>query len=141
MYDPATVKSKSRFVIALRLAALMGGALVWLAIGGSLETYASPSQINLADGQTYRLNAVVASGSPSDAARQALSPSGVSFQVQDKDDPTKTVKVVYKGLVPETVQDGREIVVTGHMVNGEFVGKRDSLLAKCPSKFSSQNSA
>ena len=102
---------------------------------------ASPSQINLADGQTYRLNAVVASGSPSDAARQALSPSGVSFQVQDKDDPTKTVKVVYKGLVPETFQDGREIVVTGHMVNGEFVGKRDSLLAKCPSKFSSQNSA
>lgn len=132
------MKSKSRFAIALGLAALLGGALVWMAIGGSLETYATPSQAALGDGQTYRLNAIVTNGSPGDAARQALTPEGVVFTVQDKSDPTKTVKVAYKGLVPETFQDGREIVVTGHMENGQFVGKRDTLLAKCPSKFESK---
>lgn len=129
------MKSKPRFAIALGLAALLGGVLVWMAIGGSLEAYATPGQTDLADGKTYRLNAIVANGSPGDAARQALTAEGVTFTVHDKSDPSKTVQVVYKGMVPETFQDAREIVVTGHMENGKFVGKRDSLLAKCPSKF------
>lgn len=134
------MKSKARFAIALSLAALLGGALVWMAIGGSLEAYAAPGQANLTDGQTYRLNAEVSKGSPSDASRQALSPDGVTFTVEDKDDPSKRMQVVYKGTIPETFQDGREIVLTGHMVGGKFVGERNTLIAKCPSKFEGKKS-
>ncbi len=133
------MRSKARFVIALGLAGLLGAALVWFSIGGSLETYAAPGDLQ-ANGETYRLNAVVSDGSPADVAQQALAAEGTKFQVQDQDDPSKTVWVNYRGIVPDTFQDGREIVVTGHMEGTTFVGKRDTLIAKCPSKFEAQKS-
>ena len=130
---------RARFAIALSLAALLGGALVWMAIGGSLETYAGPAQVKLG-GDTYRLNAVVSPGAPINAAEQALSAEGVRFTVQDQDDASKTVQVLYRGIVPDTFQAGREIVVTGKMEGGTFVGRRDTLLTKCPSKFQEKKS-
>lgn len=133
------MRSKARFIIALGLAVLLGGALVWMAIGGSLETYAGPAQVKLGD-QTYRLNGVVSKGAPANAAAQAISAEGVRFQVQDQDDASKTVQVLYRGVVPDTFQAGREIVVTGKMEGGTFVAKRDTLLTKCPSKFKSKKS-
>ena len=133
------MRSKARFSIALGLAALLGGALVWMAIGGSLETYAGPAQVKVGD-QTYRLNGVVSKGVPANAAAQAIAAEGVRFQVQDQDDATKTVQVLYRGVVPDTFQAGREIVVTGKMEGDTFVAKRDTLLTKCPSKFQSKKS-
>lgn len=130
---------RARFGIALTLAALLGGALVWMAIGGSLETYAGPAQVKL-NGDTYRLNAVVSPGAPADAQRQALSAEGVRFTVEDQTDPSKKVSILYRGVVPDTFQDGREIVVTGQMQDGVFVAKRDTLLTKCPSKFEGKKS-
>jgi cytochrome c-type biogenesis protein CcmE len=130
---------RARFAIALTMAGLLGGALVWLAIGGSLETYAGPAQVKL-NGDTYRLNAVVSPGAPRNAAARAISAEGVRFTVQDQDDPTKTVQILYRGIVPDTFQDGREIVVTGKMEGGTFVAKRDTLLTKCPSKFQEKKS-
>ena len=125
---------RARFAIALSLAALLGGAMVWLAIGGSLETYAGPATVRLGGG-TYRLNAIVSVGAPANAAAQAVSVEGVRFTVRDKDAAARTVQVLYRGIVPDTFQVGREIVVTGKMEGGVFVGKRDTLLTKCPSKF------
>ena len=130
---------RARFAIALTLAGLLGGALVWMAIGGSLETYAGPSQVKL-NGDTYRLNGVVSTGSPANAAEQAISTEGVRFTVQDQDEPGKRVEVLYHGIVPDTFKDGREIVVTGTMQAGTFVARRDTLLTKCPSKFEGKKS-
>lgn len=130
---------KARFAIALSLAGLLGGALVWMAIGGSLETYAGPSQVKL-NGDTYRLNGVVSPGAPTDAAAQAISSDGVRFTIHDQEDATKTVEILYRGVVPDTFKDGREIVVTGKMDGGTFVAKRDTLLTKCPSKFEGKKS-
>ncbi len=133
------MRSKARFGIALSLAALLGAALVWMAIGGSLETYAGPSQIT-AEGDTFKLNGIVSTGSPADAAAQAVSAEGVRFRVQDQDDPGKSVWVLYRGIVPDTFQDGREIVVSGRMEGDTFVARRDTLLTKCPSKFEGKRS-
>lgn len=130
---------RARFAIALTLAGLLGGALVWLAIGGSLETYAGPAQVKL-NGDTYRLNGVVSAGSPANAAEQAISAEGVRFTVQDQEEPGKRVEVLYRGIVPDTFKDGREIVVTGTMEAGTFVARRDTLLTKCPSKFEGKKS-
>ncbi len=121
------------------MAGLLGGALVWMAIGGSLETYAGPAKVKL-DGGTYRLNGLVSTGSPANAAEQAISTDGVRFTVQDQDDASKRVEVLYHGIVPDTFQDGREIVVTGTMEGGTFVARRDTLLTKCPSKFEGKKS-
>ena len=45
------------------------------------------------------------------------------------------LRVVYSGQVPDPFRDGREIIVSGQMVGGRFLAKRDSLITKCPSKF------
>lgn len=132
------MKSKPRFVIAMALAALVGGALVWMVFGGSLETYTSPGA--MVEGKTYRLNAIVATGSPNDVAAAALTPDGVRFTVQAKDNPSERVQVVYHGIVPEQFKDGREIVVTGRMEGGTFIAQRDKLVTKCPSKFEGKSS-
>jgi cytochrome c-type biogenesis protein CcmE len=43
--------------------------------------------------------------------------------------------VTYTGEVPDPFRDGREVIVTGKLQDGTFVGQRDSLITKCPSKF------
>lgn len=129
------MRSRSRFTIALILAAALGGWLIWTSIGGSLETYTSPSGLVKSDGTTYRLNGKVSAGAPKDAAERAQSAAGLRFVVRDKDTPKSTVEVVYRGSVPDAFADDREIVVTGHMANGVFMADRGSLITLCPSKF------
>ena len=65
------MRSRSRFTIALILAAALGGWLIWTSIGGSLETYTSPSGLVKSDGTTYRLNGKVYDYLPAHAADQA----------------------------------------------------------------------
>lgn len=129
------MKSRSRFAIALTLAAVLGGWLVWTSIGGSLETYTSPAGLTKGDGTTYRLNGKVAPGAPHDAAERAQGAAGLRFVVRDKKDAMTTVTVVYRGSVPDAFTVGREIVVTGRMKDGVFVAERGSLVTLCPSKF------
>jgi cytochrome c-type biogenesis protein CcmE len=45
------------------------------------------------------------------------------------------VPVSYTGTVPDPFRDGREVIVQGRLRDGTFVGERDSLVTKCPSKF------
>ncbi len=136
MLPSDAVKSRSRFAIALALAVALGGWLIWTSIGGSLETYSSPSGlITSANGTTYRLNGTVAPGSPANAAERAQTAAGLRFRVRDKDRPAVSVPVVYRGSVPDAFRDGREIVVTGHMENGVFQADRGTLITLCPSKF------
>lgn len=132
------MRSKARFIIALTLAAALGGALVWTSIGGSLETYAGPGQLDRI-GETYRLAGVVASGSPKDAQALAVGSEGLRFQVEDPREPSKRVWVLYRGVVSDQFKDGREVVVTGKLEGGTFVARRDTLLTKCPSKFAGKS--
>ncbi len=128
------MKSRARFIVAIALAVGLGGWLAWTSFGGALETYASPGEL-AADGTTYRLNGIVQPGVTSDAAGRAQSEAGLTFDVRDKDNPGKVVRVQYSGTVPDTFRAGREIVVTGKLENGTFVAERNSLVALCPSKF------
>jgi cytochrome c-type biogenesis protein CcmE len=55
-----------------------------------------------------------------------------------KDDGSpQTVSVAYQsGSVPDAFREGRHVIVTGHMVGDRFVANPDSLVTKCPSKYS-----
>lgn len=122
-------------MVAISLAAVLGGWLIWTSIGGSMETYASPGQISgVAVGETIRLNGLV-NEAPVDAAERAQSADGLTFWVQEKFDPSKRIKVVYRGSVPDAFRVRREVVITGRMENGTFIAKRNSLVTLCPSKF------
>lgn len=60
---------------------------------------------------------------------------GVSFVAMDKADPSKTIKVSYARIPPDTFKDEAEVVVTGTYKDGVF--SANEMLAKCPSKYSS----
>ena len=49
---------------------------------------------------------------------------------------TASVPVRYAGAVPDPFREGREVILKGKMDNGLFIGENDSLITKCPSKFS-----
>ena len=49
--------------------------------------------------------------------------------------------VTYTGVVPDPFREGREVIVSGELKNGTFVAERDSLVTKCPSKFTKDESA
>lgn len=129
------MRSRLRFSVALGLAVVLGAWLAYTSLGGALETYAGPTEIE--QGTTYRLNGLVAAGAPEDAAEQAQGSSGLTFTVVDKDDASRRVEVLYRGSVPDQFKDGREVVVTGAVGrDGVFVAEKDSMVTLCPSKFS-----
>lgn len=128
------MRSRLRFSIALGLAVLLGGWLMWTSLGGAQQQYAGPGE--LAAGSTYRLDGLVAAGAPADAAARAQSPEGLRFDMTDKQDPSQRVEVLYRGSVPDTFKVGREIVVSGELRDGVFEAERGSMVALCPSKFS-----
>jgi len=52
-----------------------------------------------------------------------------------------TVPVRYTGGgVPDAFKENRRVIVTGKLEGGTFVAERDSLVTKCPSKYSSGGS-
>ena len=57
------------------------------------------------------------------------------FVLADYGTPER-VAVAYSGSVPDAFKVGRSVIVTGRMDGGTFVAQRDSLLTKCPSKYS-----
>jgi cytochrome c-type biogenesis protein CcmE len=64
----------------------------------------------------------------------------MTFQVKDREGSNATLPVSYKGSVPDPFRGGREIILTGAMQNGTFVGEPESLITKCPSKFTTNAS-
>ena len=127
------MRSRLRFVVAIALAAVLGGALFYYGMGGAMETYAGPGELTAQ--KTYRLNGTVAPGSPKDPAGLAQSSEGLRFEVLDKETPGQRVTVLYRGSVPDQFKDGREVVVTGSLQDGVFIARNDSLVTLCPSKF------
>ena len=125
--DPSR-KRKLRLVVALSMAVLLAGALVYTSFGSSTAAK-EPSQVLAAgDGDRYELTGKVVVGSV-DRDGDSL-----RFRVRDRNG-TESVPVTYSGVVSDTFRDGREVILKGRLQNGVFVGERDSLTTKCPSKF------
>jgi cytochrome c-type biogenesis protein CcmE len=127
-------KRTIRLVIALGVAVLLAGALVYTSFNAATEAR-EPSQLlaHAKAGKSYELTGQVAAGS----VRQGR--DVLRFDVRDRKGST-SVPVRYTGAVPDPFREGREVVVTGSLVNGVFVAKKDSLVTKCPSKFSKKDS-
>lgn len=129
--DPARKRS-IRLACALGAAVLLAGALVYTSFSASSEAR-SPSQLLSAaqPGQTYQLTGNVVNGSIQRHGNQT------SFRVGDRAG-TASIPVVYSGSVPDPFRDGREVIVTVQRRGATFVGQRDSLVTKCPSKFTTK---
>ena len=122
--DPSR-KRKLRLAVALGAALALAGALVYTSFTGATEA-SKPSQVE--PGRSYELTGKVVKGSVEREGER------LRFRLRDRDGRA-SVPVAYSGVVPDPFREGREVIVDGKLENGTFVAERDSLVTKCPSKF------
>src|SRR4051794_3658321 len=130
--DPSR-KRKVRFVVALSVAILLAGALVYTSFSPPSGAR-TPSQLltAAAPGKIYTLTG---EGEPGDTRKGTTT----YFRVRDRAG-TQSVAVTYDGALPDPFQEGREVIVSVRKQGSRFVGERGSLITKCPSKFSAEQS-
>jgi cytochrome c-type biogenesis protein CcmE len=126
-------KRKIRLVVALGVAVLLSAALVYTSFSASTEAKEPSQLLSAAPGGTYDLTGRVVKGS---VQRED---GALRFRVADRDGRGETLPVSYRGAVPDPFRGGREIVLTGQVERGVFVGEPDTLVTKCPSKFTAKN--
>lgn len=121
---------RRRFLFAALIVVAAIGALIYMGVRGSSMYYMTVAEVKAqADavyGDKIRMGAIVADGSIQSG------PDGVTHFVVT--DGANTLPVTYGGSLPDTFEDGAEVVLQGKMTpSGTF--EASSLLAKCPSKY------
>jgi cytochrome c-type biogenesis protein CcmE len=124
-------RSPARLVIALSVAAVLAVFLLYTSIAGGSTPSLQPSQLAGQKGTVALAGRVV--GTPTGDARG----EGLRFTVRDIEGNT-TVPVVYRGSVPDLFRTGRDVYMRGQLENGVFVAEPDSLVTKCPSKYTAK---
>ena len=126
------LKGKLKFIIAI---VIIAGALSYLVFAGVKDTmvyYLTISELEAkvpsVYGERVRVSGTVVPGTIIKDTEGNL-----KFQITDGDN---IIKVAYKGIVPDIFKDDVEAVVEGkYSESKEF--KADVLLAKCPTKYES----
>ncbi len=122
-------RSPARLIVALSVAGALAVFLVYTAIAGGGTPSLRPSQL-----AGHRGNVSLAGAVVGPVRGDSYSRPGMRFRLKDIKG-TASVPVVYHGQVPDQFKVGRHIVLDGKLRHGTFVGKRDSLVTKCPSKY------
>ena len=126
--DPSR-KRRIRLVVALTAALLLAGALAYTSFSASSAAVEPSRLLASADaGRSYQLTGKVVNGSIEERGNTTI------FRVRDRSG-WASVPVSYVGAVPDTFRDGREVIVTVRKRGAVFAGEKDSLVTKCPSKF------
>ena len=123
-------RRRTRLVAALTAALLLAGALAYTSFSSAAQVR-SPSQLASATrGQSYQVTGTVLPGYTRDGTQ-------LDFRIADRSGAASTaINVRYSGAIPDPFKAGREVIVTVVKSGSSFVGQRDSLITKCPSKFS-----
>jgi cytochrome c-type biogenesis protein CcmE len=112
------------FLIVVAIAKPGGGMVYYRTVG---EYLAEPGS----NGHT-RVNGKVLEGS----IRRLPTGQDVLFTMHDPANEGQTLRVEYRGIIPDTFVDKADVVVEGKVrADGVFVAS--TLLAKCPSKYES----
>jgi cytochrome c-type biogenesis protein CcmE len=124
-------KRTVRLVVALSAAVVLASALIYTSFSAASPAL-TPTQLmrEAQPGRTYQVTGKVVQGS---VHRQG---SMLDFSVEDRVGGT-TIPLAYTGTVPDPFREGREVIVTVEKQGGRFVGERNSLITKCPSKYKS----
>jgi cytochrome c-type biogenesis protein CcmE len=126
-------KRKIRLVVALSAAVLLAVALIYTSFSASTEAREPSQLLTAAPGTTAQVTGRVVKGSIQREGK------GIAFRVVDRDGKGESLPVTYRGTVPDPFRGGREIVLTGKVENGTFVGEPETLITKCPSKFTTKS--
>jgi cytochrome c-type biogenesis protein CcmE len=124
-------KRRIRFVVALSAAVLLAGALAYTSFSASSEARTPSQLLGAAEaGRTYQLTGKVVAGYSQEGQT-------TYFKVRDRTG-TQSVPVRYDGALPDPFRAGREVVVDVRKEGGTWIGEKDSLVTKCPSKFTAE---
>jgi cytochrome c-type biogenesis protein CcmE len=128
--DPSR-KRRARLVFALAAAVILAGGLVWTSFGAASEAR-TPSQLlaSAQGGQTYQLTGKVVAGYTRDG-------TVTHFRVRDRSGRA-SVPVRYEGSLPDPFRADREVIIDVRKQGDVWVGQPDSLITKCPSKFTAE---
>ena len=127
-------RNPARLVIALSVAAVLAVFLLYTSIVGGGAPSVAPSELAAETGVVTLVGLVQPGyrGDPYDG--------GLSFTLKDRGGASKeAVTVVYTGSLSDQFREGREVSVKGELRNGTFVAKKDSLVTKCPSKYTAKS--
>lgn len=122
-------KRTVRLVAALSAAVVLASALVYTTFSAANPTVTPGRLLREAlPGRSYQLTGKVEQGS-------VRHEDGILyFDVQERTGG-QAVALSYTGTVPDPFKEGREVIVTVEKQGERFVGERDSLITKCPSKY------
>jgi cytochrome c-type biogenesis protein CcmE len=126
-------KRRTRLVVATSAAVVLAGALVYTSFSAASDAK-DPSQLaaSAVAGRSYQLTGKVVPGYRREG-------NALLFRVRDRNG-TASVPVRYTGAVPDPFRAGREVIVTVRKQGAVFAGEKDSLVTKCPSKFTADPS-
>ncbi len=126
-------RNPARLVLALSVAAVLAVFLLYTSIVGGDTASVTPSELAAETGVVTLVGLVQPGykGDPYDG--------GLRFKLEDRDGASqRAVTVVYTGSLSDQFREGREVSVKGELRNGTFVAKKDSLVTKCPSKYTAK---
>jgi len=125
-------KRKVRLVVCLTLAVLLASGLIYTSFAAS-DPALTPSQVlaQSKPGRVYQLTGTVVPGTIVDGRGGALR----QFRLADRSGGRVSLVVDYSGTVPSAFEAGRELIVTGSISHGAFVAQANSMITKCPSKY------
>ena len=128
-------KKKIKFSIGGLIIILVIGYLAFSGMKGSMLYYVTPTELLNKGDQAYaqgvRLSGLVENGS---IERNDVN-LNLNFRIRDD---RNVIFVRYTGIVPDTFKAGAEVVVEGKLKKEGFF-EATTLLAKCPSKYESDD--
>ena len=118
-------------MIALSVAAALAVFILYTSIAGAGTPQIQPSDLGRHAGEDILLVGTVVGPVTGDSHN-----GGMRFVLEDdRGTNSARTRIVYTGSVPDLFRTGRHIVVEGTLRRGTFVAKPNSLVTKCPSKY------
>lgn len=127
------MSGRTRFVSLILGCLIIGGVLVWQATRSTAALVLTPS--GLAESTNHdRLRIRMGGRVAAEGLSYATNPSFIlSFRLEDREQPEKSVPVVYRDIKPDMFAPGRDVLVDGDWKGGTFHASH--LLTQCPSKY------
>lgn len=123
-------KRKIRLVAALSVAVLLSVALIYTSFSAATDVKEPSQLLGAAPGTKAEMTGEVVPGSIRHHGTDSI-----DFRVIDREGKGQSLPVSYTGTIPDPFRGGREIVLTGSVEGGTFVGEPETLITKCPSKY------
>jgi cytochrome c-type biogenesis protein CcmE len=133
-------KKSNRMVYVVALSLFLGG-LMYLIFSGLTEDsvyFLNVSEVMAMERSEIKQARLFGKVSPENLVI-ADGKLGASFDLIDKMNPSQSLRVQYKGALPDTFKDDVEVIVEGSFSPDGTVFKAKTLVTKCPSKYEEQS--